>query len=175
MRILVVADTHVPDHARTLPAAVTRAASEAQVILHAGDVTGVEVLQELGRHAPVFCAAGNNDGDAIRAWGAEERLEREVAGVPFAMVHDAGPAKGRPGRLRRWFPHARAIVFGHSHIPMAFRDDGTWFLNPGSPTWKRRQEAPSMLSLTIDRRGGISPRMVVLGPEPIADLPPRRR
>jgi len=175
MRILVLADTHVPDHARALPAAVTRAASKAELILHAGDVTGVEVLHELAVHAPVFCVEGNNDGDAIRAWGAEERLEREVGGVPFAMVHDAGPAKGRPARLRRWFPRARAIVFGHSHIPMAFRDDGTWFLNPGSPTWKRREETPSMLSLTIDRRGGISPRIVALGPERIGGRPPRGR
>ena len=36
---------------------------------------------------------------------------------PTAVVHDSGPAAGRPARLRRRFPAARLVIFGHSHIP----------------------------------------------------------
>jgi len=55
------------------------------------------------------------------------------------MVHDAGPAAGRPARLRRWFPGAALVVFGHSHIPMDRAETGQRIFNPGSPTDRRRQ------------------------------------
>jgi hypothetical protein len=55
------------------------------------------------------------------------------------MVHDSGPASGRPARLRRWFPRADLVVFGHSHIPMDHAAGGQRIFNPGSPTDRRRQ------------------------------------
>ena len=55
------------------------------------------------------------------------------------MIHDSGPKKGRQNRLRRRFPEARVVVFGHSHIPWLDDEDGLLLLNPGSPTDKRRQ------------------------------------
>jgi uncharacterized protein len=158
-RILIVADTHVPDHAAALPREVLREATRADLILHAGDVTSAAVLDELGERAPVVCALGNNDGPEVDAWGASDRVEVEVAGVPFAMVHDAGPRQGRPARLRRMFPDARAIIFGHSHIPMAFRENSTWFLNPGSPTWKRREPLASFLVATVVA-GRVAPKLI---------------
>jgi hypothetical protein len=54
-------------------------------------------------------------------------------------VHDSGQATGRPARLRRWFPDAGLVVFGHSHIPLNEVHDGQRIFNPGSPTDKRRQ------------------------------------
>ena len=55
------------------------------------------------------------------------------------MTHDAGPARGRLSRLRRRFPRADAVVFGHSHIPLLDSDAGFQIFNPGSPTDRRRQ------------------------------------
>jgi putative phosphoesterase len=161
MRILVTADTHVPDHARGLPAQLLEAAASADLVLHAGDVTSPIVLDELGGRSAVRCAIGNNDGPDVASWGATERVELTCDGVRIAMVHDAGPRAGRPGRLRRWFPRAHLVVFGHSHIPMAFQDGGTWFVNPGSPTWKRRQPTPTMVVLDLER-GVVSPEVVPL-------------
>ena len=60
------------------------------------------------------------------------------------MVHDAGPAKGRLERLRRRFPSADAVVFGHSHIPLHAEQDGFQIFNPGSPTDRRRQPRHTM-------------------------------
>jgi predicted phosphodiesterase len=55
------------------------------------------------------------------------------------MIHDSGPRRGRRARMRRRFPDARVVVFGHSHIPFLEDEDGLILLNPGSPTDRRRQ------------------------------------
>jgi len=109
------------------------------VILHAGDVCTPDVLDELSQWAPVHVVRGNNDGLDVATWGAPDTLTLELAGLPVAMVHDSGAAAGRPARLRRWFPDARLVVFGHSHIPLNEVHDGQRIFNPGSPTDKRRQ------------------------------------
>ena len=55
------------------------------------------------------------------------------------MIHDSGRKEGRRRRLKKRFPEARVVVFGHSHIPFLEDEDGFLLLNPGSPTDKRRQ------------------------------------
>ncbi len=143
LRILVIADTHIPDFAKELPEALLAEARSSDAILHAGDVTSVAVLEELGRHAPVHVALGNNDGPDVRAWPAYNEVHLELDGVRVSILHDSGPSRGREGRMRRRFPEADVVVFGHSHIPMDTEVDGLRLFNPGSPTWKRRQPQPS--------------------------------
>ena len=65
------------------------------------------------------------------------------------MIHDSGPAKGRGPRLRRLFPDAALVVFGHSHIPWDEEHDGQRIVNPGSPTDKRRQPRGTVAELDI--------------------------
>ncbi len=148
-RVLVLSDTHVPDFARALPAALQPALRRAELILHAGDVTSPALLDDLAEFAPTHVALGNGDGSDVAAWGGRPEVRLSVDGVPVAMVHDSGPKAGREPRLRRRFPEARVVVFGHSHIPVRQRTDGVLFLNPGSPTWKRRQPYPTFARLTI--------------------------
>ena len=143
MRVLVVSDTHVPDFAKGLPPALRPELERADLILHAGDVTSAELLDELAEHAPIHVAMGNGDGPDVAAWGALEEVQLDLEGVPTAMVHISGPRSGRERRLRRRFPDARLIVFGHSHIPISATFEGVHLFNPGSPTWKRRQPAPT--------------------------------
>jgi putative phosphoesterase len=143
MRLLVLSDTHIPDFAKRLPAGLLPELRQADLVLHAGDVTSPAVLDELAGFAPVHVALGNGDGPAIAAWGATPEVRLELDGAPVAMVHDAGPRPGRERRLTRRFPEARLIVFGHSHIPIDATYEGVRLLNPGSPTWKRRQPAPT--------------------------------
>lgn len=139
MRVIVLSDTHAPRHWKGVPPGLREPLAQAEVILHAGDVCTPSVLEELAAYAPVHVVLGNNDGPDVAAWGAPETLELDLDGVRVAMVHDSGPKTGRPARMRRLFPTADLVVFGHSHIPWDTIEDGQRLFNPGSPTDKRRQ------------------------------------
>lgn len=150
MRLAVLSDTHAPRRWTRCPTAVAAALDGADLILHAGDVCTAAVLDELARFAPVQAVLGNNDGPDVAAWGAPPRLDLEVAGLRLGMIHDSGPAKGRGTRLRRLFPDAALVVFGHSHIPLDETHDGLRIFNPGSPTDRRRQPRGTMGELRIE-------------------------
>jgi len=139
MRVVVLSDTHSPRFWKGCPPAVAAHLESADVILHAGDVCTPDVLDLLAGYAPLHVVLGNNDRAEVAAWGAPETLEVELAGVRVAMVHDSGPKERRTARLRRRFPTADLVVFGHSHIPLDATGDGVRIFNPGSPTDKRRQ------------------------------------
>jgi uncharacterized protein len=122
-------------------------------ILHAGDVCTASVLDELAQFAPVTAVVGNNDGPDIAAWGAAETVTLDLAGLRVGMIHDSGAATGRLPRMRRAFPAAGLVVFGHSHIPLdsgPAADGGLRIFNPGSPTDRRRQPHGTIGVLHID-------------------------
>lgn len=152
MRLAVIADTHVRDSgARVLPERAWRELRAADAILHAGDVVEPGLLRALGAVAPVHAVLGNND-DALR-WVLPEALTLELGGVRVAMIHDSGPRTGREGRMRRRFPDADVVVFGHSHIPWNAEGlDGQLLFNPGSATQRRRQ--PHRTAGVLDLDGG---------------------
>jgi putative phosphoesterase len=159
MRIAVLSDTHSPRYWKRCPEPVAAALDGVDAILHAGDVCRAETLDELSGYAPVHAVLGNNDGPDVRAWGAPETLELELAGLPIAMIHDSGPRTGRGARLRRMFPGAELVVFGHSHIPWDEAHDGQRTFNPGSPTDRRRQPHGTMGELVIEEGRLVSARI----------------
>lgn len=159
MRIAVLADTHAPRFWKRCPPAVAAAVDGVDLILHAGDVCTAAVLHDLEARAPVCAVMGNNDDQDVAAWGATDTLELELAGLNLAMVHDSGPARGRSARLRRRFPAAGVVIFGHSHVPWDETVDGQRCLNPGSPTDRRRQPRPTMAQLVIRDGAVVSARI----------------
>ena len=146
---VVLADTHIPRRARALPEGLLTHLKEADLILHAGDLMDPALLDTLTGYAPVEAVRGNLDPPDA---GLPETLEFELGGVPIAMIHDSGPKRGRRNRLRRRFPKARVIVFGHSHIPWLEDEDGLLLLNPGSPTDKRWQPDYTFALLRVESR-----------------------
>ena len=160
-RIVVLADTHVTrGGSRRLPDPVYELLDGTDAVWHAGDVVVPEVLDELRGFAPVTAVLGNNDHELLGI--LPERVEETVEGVRIAMVHDSGATKGRERRLRRWFPDADLVIFGHSHQPVdAEGDDGQRLLNPGSATWKRRAPVHTCAVLTVDG-GDVSVELVDL-------------
>ena len=150
MRVVVLSDTHAPRFWKGCPPAVATHLASADVILHAGDVCTPDVLDLLAGHAPVHVVMGNNDRPEVAAWGAPETLQVELAGVQVAMIHDSGPKERRTARMRRRFPTADLVVFGHSHIPMDVTGDGVRVFNPGSPTDRRRQPHGTVGLLDIE-------------------------
>jgi putative phosphoesterase len=150
LRVVALADTHAPRRWKSCPPPVAEQLRQADVILHAGDVCIAAVLDELAQYAPVLAVIGNNDGPDVAAWGATPTLQADLDGLRVAMIHDSGPAAGRPQRMRRRFPGAGLVVFGHSHIPLDVSAAGTRIFNPGSPTDRRRQPRGTVGVLRID-------------------------
>jgi hypothetical protein len=158
MRIAVVSDTHMPRGARVLPADCVARLRAADLILHAGDLTGISFLdwlRELG--PPIEAVHGNMDEPALQALLPETRVV-EADGARIGMVHIPGPREGRTERLTALFPDCQVIVFGHTHLPERGRAGDVWLLNPGSPTERRRAPERTMLEL-VD----LAPRLVPLG------------
>jgi uncharacterized protein len=91
----------------------------------------------------VAAVHGNVDAPELRSRLPEARMI-EAAGARVALVHDAGPARGRLERMRLRFPDADAVIFGHSHIPLHEERDGFQVFNPGSPTDRRRHPRHTM-------------------------------
>ena len=150
MRIAVISDTHLPRGARRLPDRCVDEIARADLLLHAGDVMTAAVLTELeGIGPPVAAVQGNVDDAELRRGLPLERVV-EAAGARIGMVHDAGPARGRLQRMRRRFPEADAVVFGHSHIPLHEKSGGFQIFNPGSPTERRRAPAHTMGLAEVD-------------------------
>jgi uncharacterized protein len=157
----VVSDTHLPRGRRRLPDACLERLSAADVIVHAGDFVELAVLRELEALGPVAAVCGNVDAPELRAELPERRMI-EADGVRIGLVHDAGPARGRLGRLAGLFPQAAAVVFGHSHVPLHERaPDGFQIFNPGSPTDRRRQPHHTMGEARVER-GRIDFRLLAL-------------
>jgi putative phosphoesterase len=148
VRALVLSDTHLRADLTALPPEVWAALDEADVVLHAGDVVTGDLLAALAERAPTHAVLGNNDLSLVGR--LPDRLEVDLAGVRVAMVHDSGPRSGRDRRLRRWFPDADVVVFGHSHEPLdAWGVDGQRLFNPGSAVQRRRQPRRTMGLLTF--------------------------
>jgi putative phosphoesterase len=140
LKLVLMADTHLPRRARRLPDELWRAVDEADVVVHAGDWVDVALLDELEERSDrVIGVFGNNDGPDLRA-RLPEVARATLGGVRLAVVHETGPARGREERCAAAFPEVDVLVFGHSHIPWDTRaPGGLRLLNPGSPTDRRRQ------------------------------------
>ena len=149
MRLAIISDTHLPRGARVIPDSCLDCLRAADAILHAGDFSELSVLAELqALGPPVHAVRGNVDSAELQARLPLTRVV-EAAGARIAMVHDGGPALGRLARLRRRFPDAHAVVFGHSHLPLHEEREGFAIFNPGSPTERRRAPRHTMGLATI--------------------------
>jgi putative phosphoesterase len=148
--VAAISDTHLPRGARRLPEACLEALRTADLIVHAGDLSGLSVLEELrALGPPVQAVYGNADEPAVRA-ALPKELVLQIEEARLGVVHIPGPAAGRGERLRRRFPGCDAILFGHTHLPLVEREEGVWLLNPGSPTERRRGPFHSFLLLRVE-------------------------
>jgi putative phosphoesterase len=150
MLVAVIADTHLPRGSRRLPDVCVERLRSADLIIHAGDFSSMQALEEIERLGPPLAAVhGNVDEPEVRR-RLPERLVVEAGGVRIGLIHGAGPARGRLERLRAMFPHADAAVFGHSHVPLHEERDGFHIFNPGSPTERRRAPEHTMGQLRAE-------------------------
>jgi putative phosphoesterase len=150
VKLLLLADTHVPRRARDLPPRVWDEVERADVVVHAGDWVVPELLDELtARSARLVACWGNNDGPELRS-RLPERADATLDGVRLAVTHETGGSAGRDARMSRLYRDTDVLVFGHSHIPWdTTTSTGLRLLNPGSPTDRRRQPFCTYMTTSI--------------------------
>ena len=173
MRLLIIADTHVPTRARDLPPRIWDEVDGADVVVHAGDWMDVALLDAMEERSTRLVACwGNNDGPELRD-RLPEVARATLEGVRLAVVHETGPSAGRDRRMHEAYPDTDVLVFGHSHIPWDTTAPGQCagarglrLLNPGSPTDRRRQ--PYCTYMTATLAGGL------VGEVELHRLPPTR-
>jgi len=147
-RVGVIADTHCPEFLERLPDRLFEVLAGVDLVLHAGDIDGEETLAALRRLAPVEAVRGDHDRSLERL-----PMSREVSveGRRIVVVHGQRsrwleepntllwtlslgyfrPHRGLPRALRRRFPYADAIVYGHTHRARVETLDGVLLFNPG--------------------------------------------
>lgn len=148
MKVGVISDTHVPGAASSLPPAVFEVFKDAELILHAGDIVELSVLDELRAIAHVEAVAGNMDGPDLQI-----RLPRKktltIGKFTVGLIHGKYRIDVQKEMILKEFDNVDLIVYGHSHTPFWGKVGGVLFLNPGSPTDNRHAPYHSVAVLTV--------------------------
>lgn len=136
MKVVVVADTHMPAPGHKLPPELLEHMKDADCILHAGDFVEKSTLDELASYGDVCAVYGNMDSSELVNLLPMKRIEN-FGGVRVGMIHGFGPPKGLKNRVLSKFSEEDkldVLVFGHSHTPYEERQQHLLIFNPGSPT-----------------------------------------
>jgi putative phosphoesterase len=129
-----------------------------ELILHAGDVGGDDILGELALIAPVRAVAGNCDDPA--ALRIPFALELDFDGVNVHVSHGHELGVPRPTALLAAYP-AQVIVYGHTHRPLVERHGGRLVINPGAAGPRRFDLRPTVARLTL-AKGAAEVRLLEL-------------
>lgn len=182
-RIGLISDTHLPDRLRALPATLAAIFEGRDLLLHAGDVGELRVLDELSQIAPVVAVHGNDDTAEARRELPEQQVI-SIAGRRILLWHSHDPDRAAEQRLRdanAWPPvlarvreraqraGATIAVFGHAHVPLQAEEQGVLLVNPGAlasgnPFIRQRLNSVALLFMRDD--GAVAVRHVdVAAPE----------
>lgn len=150
MKIGVIADTHIPRVASRLPEEIYGAFKDTDMILHAGDLIEISVLDELTKMAETQAVYGNMDRPEVRKVLPAKRIIK-AGRFTIGLTHGYGPPFSLIASVRREFSQKMdIIIFGHSHSPINEVRDGILFFNPGSPTDKIFAKYNSFGILTLN-------------------------
>jgi putative phosphoesterase len=151
MLIGLISDTHIPDRAKQLPQNVLDAFSDVDLILHAGDLTSLEVIEELEEIAPVMAVQGNMD--RVNGIDLPKAKVIEAEGLKIGIVHGEVYPRADSDQLLYLAKELNVdiLVSGHSHQPKIEQKEGILLLNPGSPIVPRLADRTVML-LEVDNR-----------------------
>jgi len=143
MLIGLISDTH-----SLVRAEVFEALKGVELILHAGDVGGLSVLDELNAIAPVRAVFGNTDMPDDPH--LEPSIDLDVDGLSIHVSHGHEVGSPTPDRLLARYA-ADVIVYGHTHKPLVERRGARLVVNPGAAGPRRFNLKPSVARLTVAR------------------------
>ena len=168
-RIGLISDTHMPARCAEMPAAVFDVLRGVDLLLHAGDVGELWVLDRLSAIAPVIAVHGNDETAEVQRELPYQQLV-VAGGVRILLTHGHHPDRTQEMEFRkddRWPPKlarraamgrragARVVVFGHIHIPLTDEREGLLLINPGAiaapnPTVQQRIQTVAILFIRDD-------------------------
>ena len=119
------------------------------LILHAGDIVQLSVLDDLRSIAPVEAVAGNMDEEEVRLLLPAKKI-LQLGRFKVGLIHGKYKIDLQREMIRQEFDDVDLIVYGHSHAPFWGEMDGVLFLNPGSPTDKRYAPYNSVALLDVN-------------------------
>ncbi|WP_343066717.1 metallophosphoesterase family protein [Dissulfurirhabdus thermomarina] len=153
----MISDTH-----GVLRPEAAAALAGVDVILHAGDIGGPDILDRLRRIAPVAAVRGNMD---FGSWAAALPVIEVVtlAGAGILLAHQGDALDADPVALG-----CRAVVSGHTHRPSLEEREGVLYLNPGS-AGRARFGSPSGVAFLEVHRGRVAGVLVPLDPGGVAE------
>ena len=145
MLIGLISDTHIPDRARIIPQNVLDAFEGVDLIIHAGDLTSIEVIEELEKIAPVMAVQGNMD--RVNGINLPKAKTIEAEGLKIGVIHGEVYPRADTQQLVYLAKELGAdiLVSGHSHQPKIEKNDGILLINPGSPIVPRLADRTVML------------------------------
>lgn len=136
MIIGVISDTHIPATAKRIPETIIDAFRKVDMVIHAGDMIGLEAIEELKAVCPkVIAVAGNMDNQEVRSQYPLKELFK-VGNFKVGLMHGFGSPANLISVLEDAFKLDKPdlIIFGHSHKPFNECVNGVLFFNPGSAT-----------------------------------------
>jgi len=151
MLIGVISDTHIPERASKIPEIVFEIFKGVDMILHAGDLVSLDVLEELEQIAPTKCSQGNMD----RAYGVKlpKNIFLEIEGLKIGLDHGEVYPRGDTQQLKyiAMEMEVEVLISGHTHWSFIKEVGDVLLLNPGSPTVPRLSD-PSVMLLEINNK-----------------------
>jgi uncharacterized protein len=160
-KIVVTGDTHLGRRRDWLPAKLVEGLEWADLAIHTGDFSTKQAWELFARYGDLLAVAGNND-EAELLEHLPEQLTIETGDTRILVVH-GHLERGRSAAdavVRAFAGSSDLVIFGHSHRPMLERIAGTLFLNPGSPTMRRREPQFSYALMEMDQSGGFQVEFV---------------
>ncbi len=164
MLIGLIADTHIPDHARKLPEQLKEAFHGVDMIFHCGDIYSTSVLDELETIAPVIAAQGDDE----TSYTSKDRRVKpkhviNIEGVTIWLMHEKPKSMPRVSKEIAWLDDPPdAIIFGHTHTPAIEDYQGILHVNPGSPTFPRYKLQLGTVGLLSIESGKIEAKIIQL-------------
>lgn len=135
MKIGVISDTHLRGYDEKLRRILDRPFHGADLILHAGDLTDIAVLDVFDRKE-VRAVYGNADPPPVRRLLLDQLLI-EVNGFRLGLVHTCGVFSRMDETMEKKFGRLDCLIFGHTHRPFNQVVNGVLYFNPGSATQNR--------------------------------------
>jgi putative phosphoesterase len=149
VKIGVISDTHLSGYDARLARIAAQHFKDADLILHAGDIVDLRVLDIFGG-IEVKAVSGNMDNITVKD-KFPEQLIFEIKGFTIGLIHGWGSPLGIEGKLLTKLGNVNCVVYGHTHKPANHKENGVLFFNPGSAVDKRFAETRTIGILEIDK------------------------